>query len=199
MHILLRQLSVPEPSQLLALPPSCEHSRPPSSQRLPMDQESEHTQTSLILNDSVTSVFKTTVTQTCLAFLPCEKRLFAAQLFRTTAGGLGWCHGCSIFVARPLLTPRSRRRWCRRLGCPWGRVCLSTDHHRAAGSARDSKARTARERGPEYGNQMIELFPVLKGRLSSEAAARRRRKPRSQTTPGQQHDGRPLFKEGKDL
>ena len=81
MHILLRQLSALESSQLLALPLSRKHTRPSFFQRLLTNKEPEHIKTNLILNDSVIFIFKITVTQTCLAFLLCEKRFYTAQLF----------------------------------------------------------------------------------------------------------------------
>lgn len=183
--MLEQQLAHPPPPALcwspasLALPLSREHSRPSSSQRLPMNQEPEHIQTSLILNETGTFVSK--VTNTDVPRVPAlGKRLLAAQLFRRAGG---WCHVPSIFVARPLLALGSCSRWGRRLGWPWGRVSLSTDQHSAAGSARDSKARTAWERGLEHRNTMIKPFPVLMGRLSSEAVARRT-KPSSQPMLG---------------
>lgn len=79
--MLLRQLSVLESSQLLALPLSLKHTRPSSFQHLLTNKEPERIKTNLILNDSVIFIFKITVTHTCLTFLPCEKRFYTTQLF----------------------------------------------------------------------------------------------------------------------
>lgn len=48
----------------------------------------------------------------------------------------------------------------------------------------EQQPRVARERDQRYRNKMIKIFGVSKGRLSSDAAARGRKKPRSGTVVG---------------
>ena len=117
-----------------------------------------------------------------------EERFYhVASNKRWLRDGVGHVHParcCSLSPAQKL--PFSATL-CPQPACPCqspAQLPGSARTRRCRGSARNGKPRVARERDQKYRNKMIQMFGVSKGRLSSDAAARRSKKPGSGTMVG---------------